>query len=674
MAKLETLECSSCGAPIGLDQLDECPHCGSKNFIKSTIDPLVMDQKKINEYIGFFQKRTEDNPGDTNALFTMGLFYLRLQNYELAQRNMKQAVDLSPLEPDVYYYYAMSLIAGRSPKNLDHEVAKRVEEWLNTAINMQRKRKYLALMAFVEQGAFMANGLQCKLQPDDLIKEALTMVPDGGEMLEINANVRLDDSTNQRFFKMLQGENHEKKDDEGIYYKSYYLGGYVCPACGHRSLIWADKNDDGYACYCTNCENKLYRPPLARIDGWISLYPSYRDYNLSDEPENGALRLMNSEERCRFLDNLWEPDKPDKIQKPKFPVFNLIWRFVLMLVVTIIFFVVESAVCYSTKDIEREERQTVYQEYKRQYGKKGYGSAKRKELMAEIRSDSIARALADSAFFADYWTYAYIDYSEDGKPKTHFGAINDEIPRPYRVYGLRKNWHTILTILFFLLPFLVWLIKTIVAIGRVIRTRRNVTLINKANMDEYEEGLLYFNSRPTIQDYLYFCTSFMGKNGFGGKGDLVADALKKSGVDERDVAGKILFLNYFDWQDDNDDNTVNPEEVFDRIYYVIAIPEKDQLTIYENYWSTCSDYVSDCDSESVFYRNITSIKKEDDSIIIRMVGGEEKIIMLPPYRRENILSYQAEKPRDSSSFSITRTGDASEFVKALNKLISCYQK
>ncbi len=669
MAQLETLECHGCGFPIGLDQLDKCPRCGEKNFIKTTIDPLVLDQKKINEYIGFYQKKTEDNPKDTNALFAMGLFYLRLQNYELAQRNFKQAVDLSPLEPDMYYYYALSLVGGRSPKNLDHEQAKRIEEWLNTAIKMQRKRKYLALMAFIEQGAFLSNGLQAKEQPDQLIAEALKMVPDGGEMVEISTHVRLTDPTNQEFFERLQGTKTDDKEEEnGIFYNSYYILGYVCPACGKQTLSWGDKPGD--LCYCTSCNTQFPRPTLGRLDGWVCRYPSDRDCYATEEFSNGVLRLTEPQERWTFLHNLWRPQQPVDFEKPSYPVFKRLWRFGVMLLFTFIFFIIEVAVGYSTKEMRVEEKTSVRQEYRELYGKKNYGAAKRNELMAELRTDSIAAAEEEKAFFDEYWIIGY----DDADKQYHYGRPDENTPFPYKAEGVHKSYKTLLTLLFLLIPFIIWLIKTIVQFSGISRERKSISQQNKERRDQYNADLHYYETRPTIQDYVWFCHDFMGKGGFQGKGDLVEDALRKSCVDEKDVAGKVLFLNYFDWQDAQNQNSVEPEDVLDRIYYVIAIPEKDQLTIYENYWETQYDYVSECDSESIFYKNITSIKKQEDCILIRMVGGEEKTIMLPPFKRSNILHYQSEVPQDDSCFSITRTGNAEEFVKALNKLIASYQK
>ena len=119
-----------------------CPRCKTAHAVVSEVNPLQLPADMTDNYIQFFRSQTESNPKDTNALFGMGLVYLGLKNYELAQRNFKQAVDLSPLEPDMYYYFALSLFEGHNPKHLKTEVTERIEEWLRTAVNRQAKRKY----------------------------------------------------------------------------------------------------------------------------------------------------------------------------------------------------------------------------------------------------------------------------------------------------------------------------------------------------------------------------------------------------------------------------------------------------------------------------------------------------------------------------------------------------
>lgn len=107
-----------------------CPKCHAVNLVHSEVNPLHLPSNLTNDYIEYFKQQTDANPKDTNALFGMGLVYMGLKNYELAQRNFKLAVDQSPLEPDIYYYFALSLFEGHNPMHLNNKVTSRIEEWL----------------------------------------------------------------------------------------------------------------------------------------------------------------------------------------------------------------------------------------------------------------------------------------------------------------------------------------------------------------------------------------------------------------------------------------------------------------------------------------------------------------------------------------------------------------
>ena len=177
MATLKILRCKNCTAPLPAGTTT-CPKCHAVNLVQSEVNPLQLPSNLTNDYIEFFKQQTESNPKDTNALFGMGLVYMGLKNYELAQRNFKLAVDQSPLDADVYYYFALSLFEGHNPMHLKNTITSRIEEWLHTATNRQAKRKYLILQMILRQGAFIANGLQVKgEQPIELFNRIRTMVP-----------------------------------------------------------------------------------------------------------------------------------------------------------------------------------------------------------------------------------------------------------------------------------------------------------------------------------------------------------------------------------------------------------------------------------------------------------------------------------------------------------------
>lgn len=666
MATLQTLECSGCGMILGLDQLDECPKCGAKNFLRTGVDPLQLDEKKINESIAFFKQKVDSNPKDTNALFAMGLFYLKLRNFELAQRNFKQAVDLSPMEPDMYYYYAISLIEARSPKQLNHEEAKRIRQWVQTALRMEGKRKYLMLLAFIEQGAFIANGLQAERQPDDLIKEALKILPEANELDEIATYVRLTDEKNKEYFEQLSTGNRQEKED--TYTKQYNESAYICPHCGLLAALYRP-DDEEEALECIHCSNEIPHPDLGRLDPYVCLFPSSRDYHLTEEGV-GKLFQYPAPMRSLFFSNLWQPDKPQKIDKPFWPIWKSIKRLFWMIVATIVCLIVATLIA-GEGDVEREFKEvtTVKQEYKELYGNKGYGPQKRNRLLAQLRADSIQAAKDDSAFLAD--TYLLM-MNIDGKPKPITQLDNAQ--RPYTIYGFEKTWRGLACIALVFLPLLVWILATVIRFIVCARKRAAVARENKEQQAIYESDLEKYNTRPTICDYVYYCTEFLGQDMPDGEGDPVRQALKEVDVDEKSLPSKILFLNYFDYEDANGNPYKNPEDVLDRIYYVIAIPQEEKLTIFENYWDTRSDAISACDYRSLLYRNINSIHKNDEYLLINMVGGEEIAIKLPPYGRCNLLHYQSECKEDAACYSTTRTGNVVEFINSLEKLVSNFQK
>jgi hypothetical protein len=150
--------------------------------------------------------------------------------------------------------------------------------------------------------------------------------------------------------------------------------------------------------------------------------------------------------------------------------------------------------------------------------------------------------------------------------------------------------------------------------------------------------------------------------------DPIALALEEYNIDEKDMRGKILFVNYFEDEDMDGDHTSNPLVTMRHIYYVIAIPQRDKLVMLKNRWDTMTDTMESCDAESVFYRNILSLNVSGDEIEIDLVGGTSTGIVLPS-TGESIFAYQDKNPSHKMTYSATRTSNPHVFVKALETLI-----
>lgn len=666
MAKVETIQCCGCGRPLGLDQLEKCPACGSRNFIKADVDPLRLPASKVQEYVTFFAGKVKANPKDENSLFMMGLFYLNLRNYELAQRNFKQAVDLSPMDPDVYYYYALSLVAGRAPKSLATDEAKRIEQWLDTAIGMQRKRKYLALMALLSEGAFVSNQLQSRYQPAELVTEALRLAPEVNELEEIAANVRVSGPECAEIMRQLQTG---KSSATGGVVKEFQPEAYICPYCGKHTLRWQE-SDGEKLLVCKECGNVM--GPEVSVDSLVCGFPSVRDYRPTAD---GRQRLRDPAEREAFMEHLHEPQAPEMESKPWFPIFSTLKRLVVAVVAFFIVLIV-CLCCGLVDDVKVTRPMTIAQTYDSLYAGQKLKRAQRREALAKIEADSLAKARKDSAFFAGYVPMVYT-IQPDSSRSSRYNTLVKPDEASYYVTGVRRGWTVVGVPLLIVAPMLIWLVVTIVSFGRVIAERRAVGARNRQAKDDYKAGCEAYETRPTIQDYVGFCHDFLGKGGIDGQakiGDPVSQALRRLHLEDGDVAGKILFLNYFDDQDADGEDSDLAEDVLDRLWYIIAIPQANKLSILSNRWMTVRDTLDNCDIETVMYNQVRAIDLVGGTIRIDLGSGSVKEVLLPQFGRANILDYQNKTQSDPASFSITRTGDAQGFVDAVAQLVADFNR
>lgn len=642
MAQLKVNKCKTCFFPLP-DGVLECPKCHTVHKLAddAPVNPLLLPPDVTNDYVNYFKHKTEENPKDTNALFGMGLVYMGLKNYELAQRNFKKAVDLMPLEPDVYYYFALSLFEGHNPKHLQPQVSERIEEWLHTASNRQEKRKYLILLMVLRQCAFVANGLQFKGEsPIELMEKIRKIMPEQDDVREIRDHVKITDRQTLEWLDELQSGKRKQENDSD------------------RVMRYGSTQYDYNGLYPINRKN----------DDTQLTYP--------DDGERIGTWLLDEGTRQEFFDNLYEPDAPVKLEKPSWPIGFLLKRLIFIPLGIIIMLIIVGTAEFGFKDYEPKLVSDVQQEYKELYGKKNISAAQKKKHLNEIRKDSIARAEEDSIFNAEYFVFAWETKDEEGEEKHSFFVKPDVAPGDIETEsGFERSWRGLVAILLILLPLIIGLIRLFVQFGKVGAQRKQISDENEARQNAYDHAMYMFNEgRPSIEDYILFCKHYLSKESpiLPFTGDPVEKALHDNHIDELDMKGKILFLNYFDDKDDYGNDSQMPHDVLSRIYYVIAIPQIDKLTLLYNYWDTVSNEITSCDAENIYYKNILGVTKKSEGILIEKVGGTTTSIVFPPNNEPSLFAYQSEYP-EYFDYSNTRTSDPQVFLDALNALVAAYK-
>lgn len=277
MAQLKIQRCKVCTSPLPVG-IAKCPKCGAEHqFVPEVVNPLLFSASQAENLRTAFETDPKSNPRDVNSLFGKGLIYLSLQNYELASLNFKMAVDLTPNDPDVYYYYALSLFAHRSPVLLSDLEAERIEMWLQTAIKILPKRKYLILELLLLQGAFKGKGKAIpadKKEPEQLLLQAKQTVQEEDELYEIEQHVLITDERNLEFVSQLRGKDGESHSSDDILKQS------MC-------------------CYANVCS-----------------YPKGHDDEVITD--DGVAKLMNPSERKKFFLGISKPEEPCLEKKDTF--------------------------------------------------------------------------------------------------------------------------------------------------------------------------------------------------------------------------------------------------------------------------------------------------------------------------------------------------------------------
>ena len=160
MVTVEIIRCQGCGANLSPNNTT-CEYCGSVNVIKAKENPFSLDESLTKKYVNYFKDKVKSEPSDGEAVFSLGLFYLRLKLYDFAIRNIEKAIELMPEESDVYYYYALSLMKGRKPKLISLTEIKKIEGFINTAIQLNDANgNYYYLWALIKYDFYLKNGLR----------------------------------------------------------------------------------------------------------------------------------------------------------------------------------------------------------------------------------------------------------------------------------------------------------------------------------------------------------------------------------------------------------------------------------------------------------------------------------------------------------------------------------
>lgn len=181
--------CSQCGWPFDIEALksNTCKKCRAAILVTSIALLERFDAPAIKRYIERYTQTLAENPQDRDALLGVGICYLKLGLFDLADRFLAKLIDHHPVDPDGYGYRAICLLRGKRPRTASLPVIREADRLIGTAVELAPgDGRYEILLAALRHDYYVINGMRVPFpDPDDLVARAESKYIDALEIAQL---------------------------------------------------------------------------------------------------------------------------------------------------------------------------------------------------------------------------------------------------------------------------------------------------------------------------------------------------------------------------------------------------------------------------------------------------------------------------------------------------------
>lgn len=614
MAQLSINQCQNCGKILA-PGVTKCGKCHTEHsVIPTVVNPLRFSAAEAAEYRSQFEEQVKEFPKDSNALFAMGLTYLGLKNYELADEYFRKAVVLTPSNPDVYYYTALSLFHHRSVMNLSKMEMDRIEQWLDTAVKIQPKRKYLILQMILRQG-MSSMGLNVdtdKLSPAELLQQAKITVQEEDELYEIEQHVLVTDEKTRAMLNSLV--NGDKAGNTSIFPETMNAYLNFCDYARENDGEWSTEN---------------------------------------------VKKLCDENARRAFFQVLHEPQVPQKLPKPSLiaPFFKSLWKGALAIFSVIVIIIIVQGFLkwggdHTIKGETPQARLEAFQSMAE--GRKVYVARYKDEAGKEMAvrgpfTDEKVLSLPDATKYS--WKVPGF--------KGNLGKLLIILP-------------LILWALFTIKRFYVCAserrdVGKRNQADREQYEREHAAYLDRPTIEDYKIFCSLF-AGPNNNGYIVDEGDFV---------EAALQQAHIAEEDIKNGNGKIFFSCYLLDTDDNNNDCRDPEITLRHMAVRVCVAMRDSIVFLHGVWETESNVMPILDQERLLYSQIANFRNVQSYSTLDVVSHSNSVLAEIIYGYgdfPSLFRYQGVNPSDDLTYSTTRTSDFDEFYTSLVKMHTAYVK
>jgi len=170
-----SVACSQCGWTFDTEALQKntCKKCKSAILVTSIAFLQKFEKPAIQKYIAQYSESLRSDPNNPEALLAMGICYLKLHLYDLADTFLARLVQIEPTDPRGYFYRAVGKFRGKRPSTAVRQTVQEVESLLDTATQLDPANgRYDYIHAHIVFDYYARNGMRPPGQSHTQLLEA----------------------------------------------------------------------------------------------------------------------------------------------------------------------------------------------------------------------------------------------------------------------------------------------------------------------------------------------------------------------------------------------------------------------------------------------------------------------------------------------------------------------
>lgn len=194
--------CPQCGAPAGV-AAKHCLYCKAEFVVASFADLQSIADAGVQKYVNAYRGAVRANPNDAEAHVSLGLCYLRLGLFDLAQKAFLTAAETAPECGDAYFWSACAATKGRRLKSIPLADVRKMEEYVNAALAVDFNHpSYIGFAALIKRDCYRLNGL--RVEPPTEIEFLQKMTANRARDSKLNDLLGLVKTSDEEFVAQLR--------------------------------------------------------------------------------------------------------------------------------------------------------------------------------------------------------------------------------------------------------------------------------------------------------------------------------------------------------------------------------------------------------------------------------------------------------------------------------------